>query len=100
MKIYTFVLASPVCLSLKRKVLFFLTTSYSRKYLPVFKDSSTNENAVLVVQTFHNGYREINFHFNPFQANNRFLYSMKKSEKWEFTNVLRGHRNGVFTLNG
>ena len=99
-KIYAFVLASPVRLCLKRKVLFFLTTSYRRKYQKIFKDSSPNENAALAVRTFHNSHREKCFHTNPFQANNPFSYSLKKSEKCEFSNVLRGYRNGALTWDG
>ena len=99
-KIYTFVLASPVRLCLKRKVLFFLTTSYSRKYQKIFKDSSPNENTALAVRTFHNNHREKYFHTNPFQANNPFSYSLKKSEKCEFSNVFRGYRNGALTWDG
>ena len=81
MKIYISVSASLVRLSLQRKVPSFLTTSYDRKYKLFVKDSSANESAALAVQTFHNGCREKKFHINPFQVNNPFPYSLKKSEK-------------------
>ena len=90
---YNFVFASLIRLYLQRKVSCFLTT---RKYQPIVRDSLANENKTLAVRTFHNSYRTINFHINPFQANSPVLYPLKNSEKWKFSNGFR--RCNIFPL--